>query len=81
MKELSQQQIMEVSGASLTGDLVGIGLSTAGGYGAGKIAGIAFGMAWGGPIGMAVGALVGVGFALATSEREEQRIEVSTTDE
>ena len=44
-KALSPQQIMEVSGASLTGDLVG------------------------------------VGFALATSEREEQRIEVSTTDE
>lgn len=81
MKELTTQQIMEVNGGSLAGDLAGIGMSTAGGWAAGRIAGIAFGMAWGGPVGMAVGALVGVGFALATSDREEQRIEVSTSDE
>lgn len=81
MKELTTEQVMQVGGGSLTGDFIGIGLSTAGGWGAGKIAGVAFGMAWGGPVGMAIGALVGVGFALATSDREEQRIEVSTSDE
>ena len=66
MRELTEQEISEVSGGTLTSSFVSLGMGASASVASSAITGAVWGVRVGGLVGLGVGALVGVGYALAT---------------